>query len=194
MIKSHKKNKNTEPAILIVHLVAFAVLVLISLGALRQNNLKMLELREAVFIADKSGQGIEESLFNLRDHVSRHMNSDLPKLGDAKAIQLKNSYDRDVAKEQNRFDAESKSVAQRAKNSCQSSKNELTRVDCEQAYIKAHPVSPLEIIYPEKYSIEFVSPRWSFDFAGWSIIITAVVGILIPIRYMARAFLRHKKV
>jgi len=193
MIKANKNTK-TERIVFLIHFAVFLALVFISLGALRQNNLKMLELREAVFNADRSGQGIEESLFRLRDHVSNHMNSELPKLGDSKAIQLKYSYDRDVVKEQNRFNSETSSVGQQAKNSCSSIKNELSKVDCEQAYIEAHPVKPQENIYPERYSIEFVSPRWSFDFAGWSILVTALVGILLPVRYLVnKSSKKYKK-
>ena len=44
---------------------------------LRQNNERMITLREAVIVADKQGGDVESSLRELRQYVSTHMNTNL---------------------------------------------------------------------------------------------------------------------
>ena len=181
----NRKQKIIDLSTILVHLISILILSFMAAGALRQNNLNMLKLRDAVFIADKSGIGVEESLRSLRNYVSGHMNTELPKLGSEKAIQLKYSYDRKVSEELKRFQDESAAVSAKAKSSCTSLKTELLKVDCEQAYIKSHPVNPVADIHPEEYSIEFVSPVWSFDLAGWLIISAAGICLLFIARIVA---------
>lgn len=187
-----KKQKIIDGISLIVHLLAVLIIGLFAAGALRQNNLKMLKLREEVFTADKSGVGVEEALKNLRDHVSAHMNTKLPKLGSEKAIQLKYTFERRISEETTRFQEETAAVSSAAKYSCKSSRNELSKVECEQAYIKTHPVSPISEVYPEQYSIEFVSPLFSFDLAGWLIIATFIMGLVLVARIVALKLATNK--
>ena len=174
-LKQKTPNK-LDKVLLTVHVIEFVLLSLLSAGALRQNNLNMLALREAVFVADKNGEGLGIALTELRDFVSTRMNTHLPKLGSEKAIQLKYSYERAVNSEQVRFQVQTSAVGVKAKNSCSGLKNELVKVECEQAYIKSNPVAPINASFPEEYSIEYVSPTWSFDLAGWLIIISFISG------------------
>jgi len=157
----------------------FLILIVLSVSAvlsLRDNNIRMLELRDKVFEADKNDSGLIQALDELRKHVTSNMNSDLPKLGDSKAIQLKYSYERAVSKEQDRYQKDVNDIGQDAKKYCLSSINELSRVECEQNYITKNPAPELKKVYPEQYSIEFISPRWSFDLAGWLIVATLMSG------------------
>lgn len=192
----HKKSyiKKVDLLTLSVHLIVVVLLMLLSAGALRENNLKMLDLREKVFTADKSGENLDEALTELRDHVTTHMNAGLPKLGDQKAIQLKYSYERAVSAEQKRFQDESTLLSSNAKKSCASIKIELNKVECEQKYLKVNPVKPLKEIFPETYSIEFVSPKWSFDLAGWLILLTISVALVLLGRltaiFLVRKYIR----
>lgn len=174
----NKYIKKSDIFTLSLHFLSIVLLIFISIGALRQNNLKMLELRDRVFEADKTGVGIEQALKDLRNHVSSHMNSDLPKLGEQKAIQLKYSYERAVDKENKRYLDETNLLSQRAKDNCTSAKIGIERVTCEQNYIKNNPVKPKEEILPETFSTEFISPRWSFDLAGY-LIIASVFNLLL---------------
>lgn len=169
-MKAKKRN-------ILVQLIILLTLIGLSIFALRENNLKMLELRDRVFRADETNYGLVEALESLRNHVTSNMNSSLPKLGDEKAIQLKYSYERAIAKEQEKYQNNLTKLSQDAKNACKNSVDELSRVSCEQSYIKNNPVDELNKIYPEQYSIEFVSPKWSFDLAGWLIISTFLVAI-----------------
>lgn len=177
--------KKIDVYTLIVHFLAIVILVFISIGALRQNNLEMLRLREEVFKADELGDGVESALLRLRDHVTSHMNTDLPKLGSEKAIQLKYSYERAANLEQKRYQDESAKLSQQARDNCAGISAQLSKVECEEKYIKENAVDPLVEIRPELYSIEFVSPRWSFDLAGWLIIATGIVSILFVARVAA---------
>lgn len=181
----NRKQKIIDLSTLLVHFIAILVLGFMATGALRQNNLNMLKLRDDVFTADKSGINVEESLRSLRNYVSGHMNTELPKLGSEKAIQLKYSYDRKVSEELKRFQDESAAISAKAKSTCASLKTELLKVDCEQAYIKSHPVNPVAEVHPEEYSIEFVSPVWSFDLAGWLIISATAAGLIFIARIVA---------
>jgi hypothetical protein len=147
--------------------------------ALRNNNIKMMDLREKVFLSDKNNSGIEVSLQNLQLYVTRHMNTSLPKSGDGKAIQLKYSYDRRVAEEQNRFQQEISDLGNRAKASCQGAKTEMLKVECQQKYLLQNPVNPIAEILPEQYSVEFISPVFSFDKAGWLIIAFTLMSALL---------------
>lgn len=160
-------------------LIIWALSGVFTLFALRENNKEMLRLRDEVFLADKNDSNLDEALRRLQLYVTTHMNTSLPKVGDGKAIQLKYSYDRRVAEEQSRFQQETARVSQAAKLACGASVNELARVECEQKYIKSNPVQPAIEILPEQYSVEFVSPIFSFDRAGWSILVFAASSLII---------------
>lgn len=185
-IKNKYINK-TDRITLALHFLSIILLILLSLGALRQNNLKMLELRDRVFEADKTGLELEKSLSDLRNHVTSHMNTELPKLGEQKAIQLKYSYERAVNAENQRFQNETNLISQKANEACANTKIGTERVNCEQNYIKNNPVEQKREILPLTYSVEFVSPVWSFDIAGYLMIATFLsvlflLGRLIALR------------
>ena len=65
----------------------------LSVYSLRQNSLKLEPKIEAVIVADKENQGIEDAVNDLGDYVTHHMNADLPR-----PIQLEHSYNRAVEK------------------------------------------------------------------------------------------------
>jgi len=182
--------KSKKRSVLISLIILLAMSALSTL-ALRENNIKMLELRERVFKADETNVGLEEALGALRNHVSSNMNSSLPKLGDEKAIQLKYSYERAIAKEQERYQKDLTKISQDAKLACINSVDELSRVSCEQSYIKDNPVDELTKIYPEQYSIEFISPKWSFDLAGW-LLTMSIVLFVVTILKVAKLFYVNK--
>src|SRR5882762_9973851 len=86
----------------------FLIICIISTGvgiyALRQNNLHMITLRDAVTQTDQQNGDIETALRNLREYVYSHMNTDLASGNTAirPPIQLKYRYDRLVKAEQDR--------------------------------------------------------------------------------------------
>lgn len=152
--------------------------------SLRNNNLRMLDLREAVFKADESGTGLNESLSELQQYVTTHMNTALPKLGDEKAIQLKSTYDRLVSAEAARVSAERVKITNEATAHCEASlpSVKLTeRARCVQEYVEARPVSSVAIP-KELYTFDFVSPFWAPDTAGLLIVGFIFFSVVLIIR------------
>src|SRR5688572_32291673 len=83
---------------------AFLLMAAVCVLALRGNYSTMVDLREKVYAADKSGVNVEEALQDLRAHVNAHMNTTLT--GGAESIyppiHLKETYDRLKQAEQDR--------------------------------------------------------------------------------------------
>lgn len=185
-----------------ISLMALTVLFMISIGisilALRANNVKMGELRQAVYIADEQGGDIELALQNLRVFVYSHMNTDL-RAGSTSTgapIQLVNRFNAAVAAEQARVAALSSAasgVYADAQARCERSSLPLTaRAQCIQDYVAANGSGIPQLNLPPKefYSFDFASPIWSPDLAGWSLIVSAIIAMLILVRLIAGAFVR----
>jgi len=167
--------RRTLPLLLTAGVVASSISLV---SGLRANNLRMLELREDVFIADESGQGIEDALRALQAHVTTHMNADLPRLGDNPAIQLKNTYERLQTAESQRVSEARQALTDEATAYCEANVRGVqlsVRAQCVSEYIAARPVSEKEI-NPDLYRYNFASPRWSPDLAGWSYVALVCFG------------------
>lgn len=188
-----KRTAKDKSPILVILLVVFWLLSGIVGGySLRQNNLTMLRLREDVFSADQSGADVNESLIALQQFVTTHMNTELPKLGDEKAIQLKNTYETLLNAETARVSAERQRIATEATNYCESAlpSGRLTdRVACVASYTSERPVNDRRIP-KELYTYDFISPAWSPDFAGLSLVLfallSAVVFVYVSVRLLVR--------
>jgi hypothetical protein len=167
-------------------LIVFLAGLSLTVYSLRSNNNHMIELRNAVYEADKANSGINEALNNLRDYVYTHMNTNLSSGGNAikPPIQLKYTYERLQAAEQQRVDSVNSSVYTDAQSYCQALSPEgfsgRTRVPCVQEYVSTHGVQPNKIP-AELYQFDFISPTWSPDLAGWSMVVTGVLflGLLV---------------
>ena len=167
-----------------------------SLKELRENNLEMLRLRDAVISADESGIEITERLAELQLHVTTHMNATPPKLGSEPAIQLKNSYDRAKLVEQTRVSAERTAIANDATIYCEENFRTAllsVRADCVARYVADRPVEERTIV-ADLYRYDFVSPRWSPDAAGWSIVIAIFFALTLAVLLASKiiAILRLK--
>jgi len=166
----------------------------LSVYGLRSNNLQMIQLRNAVFAADKSGGDVETALKNLREFVYAHMNTSLDSGSSVKPpIQLKYRYDRLVAAEKARVDAANAQVYTDAQNYCQAlypaSFSGGPRVPCITAYVTSHGTQAQPI--PESlYKFDFVSPSWSPVLAGWSLVATALLLLLFIVRYGLERWLK----
>jgi hypothetical protein len=180
-----------------VHLV-FLLAIAIGFGvsalfALRANNQRMIDLRTAVFQADEQGGDIEGSLRALREYVHGHMNTDLS-AGDNPVkppIQLKYEYDRLVAAEKARFEAETARVGAEAQSACSHIASQTARFPCVQNYVNAHS-STVRTIPEDKYKFDFASPTWSPDLAGWSIVGAAVFALLFVLRLLSGLLIRRE--
>lgn len=150
---------------------------LVGLYALRQNNLGMIRLREAVYQADQSGGDTEKALRELRTYVHSHMNTDLSSGGNAikPPIQLKYRYERLMAAEKERVKSANAGVYTQAQAYCERQNQGFSgrnRVPCIEAYVTANGIK--ENAIPEAlYKFDFLSPGWSPDLAGWSLVVSA---------------------
>ena len=160
--------------------IVFVVSTPVAITALRNNNQHMVALRNTVYKVDKNGGDVNLALNNLRNYVYAHMNTNLSSGGDTikPPIQLKYTYQRlqDVA--QSSVDAANSQIYTDAENTCQAqipasvSVSGSGRIACVQAYITSHGGVAAKTIPPALYEFDFVSPNWSPDTAGWSLLIS----------------------
>lgn len=156
--------------------------------ALRQNNIRMLELREQVFIADEQGEGVEEALRALREHVHAHMNTNLTSSETAirPPIQLQYTYQRLNEAEQNRVRAANTQIYQEAEDICErrfpAGQLANGRVQCVEEYLLSSGVVA-NSVPKELYQFDFVSPRWSADIAGWNLVFGSLFIMLFIFKF-----------
>ena len=163
---------------------AFLFLFALSAGftvyALRANNQKMVNLRAALYETDKNDGDINMALNNLRAFVYGHMNTDLYSGGNAikPPIQLKYTYERLTGDEQARVKQANSLIYTEAQNYCQAqnpaSFSGGPRVPCVEEYVTTHgeKANPVPAAL---YKFDFVSPIWSADLAGWSLVISTIL-------------------
>lgn len=164
--------------------------------ALRNNNLKMIELREAVYKADEKNGDVETALRNLRGYVYAHMNTDLASgsSGIRPPIQLKGRYDRLLAGERDRVTTNNSKIYTDAQADCErrfpAGLSGSNRIPCIQEYI-AQKGAKEQPIQDALYKFDFLSPRWSPDLAGWSMLAAASLLVLFVIRIAVGIWLKH---
>lgn len=170
-------------------LLAVAVVSgVVAVYALRANNLKAIELRDAVVQADKQDGDVESALRELRTHIYGHMNTNLSGGSNSisQPIQLKYRYERLVKAEQDRLNKDNKDVYTKAQAICEKQfpvgLSGSGRIPCITDYVSARGVVQKDIS-EELYKFDFVSPFWSPDLAGWSIVISSVAFALFFLRF-----------
>ncbi|MDZ7744563.1 MAG: hypothetical protein U5K77_02255 [Candidatus Saccharibacteria bacterium] len=181
-------------------LIACLLFTGIAVWALRENNLKMIELRDEVIAADEAGEGVDEALAELRQHVHSHMNADLS--GDDTSIypplQLRHTYERLKDKNDNEEVAQhNRQVAKRAATVCENRHGPGSldqRVQCVETYITQNSLEEKEEVKVPKelYQFAFVSPVWSPDLAGWSIVLAVLFFTLFTVRFTLERWLRYQ--
>lgn len=156
-------------------LVAGLILLAIAIVALRQNNFTMISLRDEVAKADQENGDVEAALQALRQHVHGHMNTNLSSGNNAikPPIQLKVRYERLASSEQARAKQENAKITAEGEARCgaqfPAAGFNAQRVACVQEYVRANATSANPI--PDSlYKFDFVSPKWSPDLAGWSLV------------------------
>ena len=184
-------------------LILFVMFAFITATFLRLNNVGMVERREAVYVADKTDDsvGLASRLYDLQRFVSAHMNADPGR------VALVKTYERDNERHKKAYQESSNSTAngdafQKAEAVCgpiarsngwrwpdmrytNCINQELEKIPGGQAVMSEFKPLPVEPYYHT-----FTSPLWSPDFAGWSLIITAVIGLIIIGRLVVLAILR----
>jgi len=176
-------------------LAACLLFAVIHVAALRGNYVRMNELRNTVYAADKSNGNIEQALQELRAYVGSHMNTNLDTgNGVYPPVQLKYTYERLVSAEAERVKAANSKIYTDAQKYCErldpNSFYGRERVPCIQKYIKAQGTATVKSIPDALYKFDFVSPRWSPDMAGWSLVLTLTLLVLGLTRFMLGYWLK----
>ncbi|HEY1063949.1 MAG TPA: hypothetical protein VGE30_01490 [Candidatus Saccharimonadales bacterium] len=180
--------------------VYFLLLALIfgamSVVALRDNNQRMAELRDAVYAADKDNGDVQTALNNLQAHVTAHMNTSLTTGSTAvyPPIQLQHTYQRLVQEKSAAQNSANQDLYTRAQAYCQSQNSSdfsgRNRVPCIEKYVQDNGVKPGSVnISPSLYQYDFVAPRWSPDLAGWSLVLAFLFGFLAVAKFIVDRFL-----
>lgn len=174
----HAKLKLVKPAYFFVPaIIATGVCIL----ALRQNNLQMVTLRQELYAADESGQHVDVALNKLRSYVHSHMNTSLSTgEGIYPPIQLKHTYQRLL--EAQSPSSENAKVYQDAQAFCEqqnpSGFSGRGRVPCIEQYVAEHgatsTMTSQSDVPSDMYKFDFVSPSWSPDLAGWSMVVSLI--------------------
>jgi len=173
-------------------LISAAVCVL----AMRANNLHMLQLRDAVYQADKQGTDIQKPLQDLQAYVTRHMNTNLSTGTSVyPPIQLQHTYDRLVKAQSNKFAAANQSLYNDAQKHCEALNSRdfsgRNRVPCIEDYIRTHSPQQLPVVPDALYKFAFVSPRWSPDLAGWSLIVAIFSALAFVFSFIAARWFKR---
>lgn len=179
-------------------LVALAVAMLVAATFLRLNNIGMDQRREAVKAADAAGdqEATALRLQDLQRFVGQHMNTDMGEAG----VWLKHQYERDSQKVVEATHTQG-GVYQQAEASCRQRYPDYqhgTYLAYQQCFVdqldQAAPGQSLaaEVMFPpqEAYRHIFVSPLWSPDFAGFSVLLCVLLAAMIVARLVARMALR----
>ncbi|MGA3150506.1 MAG: hypothetical protein ABSD10_02765 [Candidatus Saccharimonadales bacterium] len=163
-----------------------------SVLALRHNNQTMIRLRNELYVADKNDGNVNATLNNLRNYVYAHMNTNLSSGGNTikPPIQLKYTYQRLVAAQQQQLDSANSQLYTEAENYCQQQDPTdfygYYRVPCVQNYISTHSLNTSSTTIPVAlYEFDFLSPAWSPDLAGWSLVVMALLALLFIAKLVA---------
>ena len=171
--------------------VLFLLSGLICVYALRANNEHMNTLRNDVYTADKSGGNVELALQNLDKYVTSHMNTALSSgpNGVYPLIQLTNTYNRTTASQTSAIQQQNSTLYTQAEDYCQSTiPNGFSgryRVPCIEQYVTTHGLQGNDTS-SSLYEFDFISPTWSPDLAGWSLVATVFLGILFVVSLIVK--------
>ncbi len=168
------------------HFLLFFVLSIpISAYLLRQNNLKMLSLRDQVLQVDSETGDITKIapyIKELGNYVLNHMNTNFGR------IELPGTFNKEVDKIRKAAEisgAVDAKIYKRAQIKCEDPYIPLTaRAQCIQDYVVSNAkqgTNISDLVFPDKslFSYSFVSPTWSPDFAGFSVVLSIVSAMTV---------------
>ena len=179
------KDYQTWQLVLILILFSFVVLIL-----LRLNNTGMVSRREAILAADEEGDSkiTLERAMDLRLYVNRHMNASTGRFflkgqyaRDSEAIKLKaealasNNPNGNVYKKASEVCDPQFRVRTAAYFQCYL--NELAKYPTAE-----YGETEIKMPDPGAYQLEFVSPRWTPDFAGFAVLGWMFLAMVILLR------------
>lgn len=163
---------------------------------LRMNNVGMIERRKAVASADKSGDidQIQQRLYDIQRYSAAHMNADTG------IMYLQGQYNRDVQRQAEAAStsgsAKALEIRREAEEVCKPQFNGWSPayVQCYVNELNKHPADEIstQLAPPSSalYRYNFVSPVWSPDFAGFSLLVSLLIAVVIIVRLLGIAILR----
>lgn len=177
-------------------LVLLILMGFVTATFLRLNNIGMIQRRDAVLVADKSGDktAMTQRLFDLQRYVSEHMNANTD------TFYLEYQYKRDaqaIVDAAKNYGNPNGNINAKAEAVCapQFSVWSPAYVQCFTDELAKFPPSPdpaANVTLPstDLYRRSYVSPAWSPDFAGWSLAICIVIVVMIIARLASLGILR----
>ena len=178
-------------------LVVAIISTLICVFALRANNEHMVKLRNTVYTADQNNSDAQGALQKLQAYVTAHMNTELSTGPNAvyPPIQLKYTYNRLIQAQSDAAVASNTDLYTNAQHYCEQQDptdfSGHNRVPCIEQYVQAHD-SQLPTIPDALYKFDFISPRWSPDLAGWSLLAAALGWLLLVASFTASKWFKHQ--
>lgn len=166
--------------------IIFVLSIVVSLSLLRINSLNMIKRRQAVLEADEAGDLplIQARLKDLQLYITGHMNTDM-----GVGVYLGKSYERDVAKAHQQASQQSGThgnIYKLAQEVCapRFSGYSQAYVQCTLDEISKYPASEelidkIKLPKANLYLHNYASPGWSPDLAGWSVLSSVVILIII---------------
>jgi hypothetical protein len=163
---------------------------------LRLNNIAMVQRRDAVLAADKSGEEsvIQSRLYDLQRYASSHMNSATG------PFYLEQQYKRDAqaaVDAAKNDDNPNGNINVKAEAVCKPQYTAWSPayVQCFADELAKYPPSPdptQNVTLPDTslYRFDFADPLWSPDFAGFSVLICIVIILMILVRLISLGILR----
>ncbi len=177
--------------------VLFALSAVVAATFLRLNNIGMVERRAAVISADEAGDDTvtTQRLYDLQRYVTSHMNTSM-----GTGLYLEESYKRDTKAAYDEVASgsnENGNIYKKAQEVCapQFDSYSYAYLQCTTSELAKYPAaadleSSVDLPKADSYRHNFVSPIWSPDFAGWSVLITLIIGFMIIVRLIALGVLK----
>lgn len=178
-------------------LVLLILASFVAASFLRLNNIGMVERRTAVINADASGKqdDIIRRLSDLQQYVTAHMNTDL-----GKGVYLETSYNHDLQAWQTTAYGDANpngNIYKKAQDVCapkfthySTAYLQCTTSELAKYPAAADPGSGTGAPNSANYIHDYVSPIWSPDFAGWSVVVCGVIALMIIARLVSLGILR----
>ncbi|MEI6228419.1 MAG: hypothetical protein WCP11_00100 [Candidatus Saccharibacteria bacterium] len=172
-------------------LILFLLAAFLAATFLRLNNIGMVQRREAVLAADEVGddQVTQNRLYDLQRYVSEHMNTDI-----GKGIYLIKKYDKDVQAVYDAASADTNpngNIYKKAQEVCapQFTNWSYDYIKCTTVELAKYPAagdlaSSVRLPRADSYLHSYVSPLWSPDFAGVSVLVCGVFLLMLLARFV----------
>lgn len=175
-------------------MILFILACFVSATFLRLNNIGMVQRRDAVYTADTAGDDkvTQSRLYDLQRYVTSHMNTDMDK-----GAFLTATYNRDKkALIEKALKGVNGNIYKKAQEVCapQFTSWSPAYVQCTVNELAKYPAGDSlndSINLPSSpYLYSYTSPLWTPDFAGWSVVVSVVILLMIIARFISVVILR----